>query len=50
MKQYCDCGAELVYDRDIQKVDEYDNVELICRRYYCPVCDAEWEINEEVIK
>ena len=44
----CDCGAELKFDKMIGILDTYDNKLLVCNRYYCPNCDDEYEINEEV--
>lgn len=45
---YCDCGAELQFDKMLSIIDAYDNKLMVCNRYYCPECEEEYEINEEV--
>ncbi|NFL33448.1 hypothetical protein FDB92_20235 [Clostridium butyricum] len=44
----CDCGAELQFDKMLSIIDAYDNKLMVCNRYYCPECEDEYEINEEV--
>ena len=45
---YCDeCNSKLKYERQIQVLDKYNGKMLVCNKYYCQVCGAEFEINEE---
>lgn len=44
----CDCGTDLIFEKRICILDQYDDKMLVCNKYYCPKCFDEYEINEEI--
>lgn len=42
MDHKCECGATLIFDKQIDVID----VDLVCNRYYCDKCGNEYEIND----
>lgn len=48
IRNICDCGAELQFDKILNIIDAYNNKLMVCNRYYCHKCENEYEINEEV--